>query len=288
MEIGIIGYGTVGKAIFNGFRKHVQAHIFDPLYATQPKEPFKSSAEEVWRASDFTFVAVPTPQKLSGYELGGPFNASKLDATIALIAPLLDEKVPGQAEKILVLVSTTLPSKIRTFLETYPRLNLVVLPEFLTEKNAEQEFMAPVFRIIGGKLAHARAVNDLFENYSSCASCDRVGYCDAIAAAFIKYMINSYLTMKVSFLNQFYDLFQLGGSGSTWEHVSELFHFDARMGNSHKDIPGHDGDRGWGGKCLPKDVNAIMRDATEQGCSLKLLEEAWEYNLSIRSNIDWK
>ena len=286
MEIGIIGYGTVGKVLFNGFRNRVRAHVFDPLYATQSTEPFKSSVEEVWRASDFTFVAVSTPQKLGEGELGGPFDASGLDATVASIAPLLGEKGPGR-EKVLVLVSTILPSKVRAFLETYPELNLVVLPEFLTEKNAERDFLNPMFRIIGGELAHARAVNELLENYSECRPC-KVDYCDAVAAAFIKYMINSYLAVKMSFLNRFYDLFQRSGSGSTWEQVSELFHFDARMGNSHKDVPGYDGDRGWGGKCLPKDVNAIMRDAAEQGCPLKLLEEAWEYNLSIRSNIDWK
>ena len=287
MEIGIIGYGTVGKALLNGFRNRAQMHVFDPLYAAQSTEPFKSSVEEVWQASDFTFVAVPTPQKLSANEPGGPFDASNLDATVASVASLPDKKGPRGGEKVLILVSTTLPSKVKAFLETYPRLNLVVLPEFLTERNAERDFLNPSFRIVGGNPEHARAVNELFENYSDCAPC-KVGYCDAVAAAFIKYMINSYLAVKLSFLNQFYDLFQRGGSESTWEQVSELFHFDVRVGNSHKNIPGHDGDRGWGGRCLPKDVNAIMRDAAEQGCPLRLLEEAWEYNLSIRSDIDWK
>lgn len=285
MNIGIIGYGTVGKAICKGFEDKASLHIFDPLYSPEQSQRFKRSVEEVWQASDFTFVSVPTPQKLEPGQPGGPLDSSNVDQAVGAIAPLAAD------DKILVITSTTLPSKIGEYLERYPRLNLVMLPEFLTERNAQRDFLNPAFRIIGGEPGAARAVQDLFEKYSACAPCEKVGYCDAVAAAFVKYMINSYLAVKVSFLNQFYDLFQKGGSRASctsWAELSELFHYDTRVGNSHKDVPGYDGDRGWGGKCLPKDVNAIMRDARDQGCPMSLLEEAWEYNLRVRTNIDWK
>ena len=281
MNIGIVGYGTVGKAICKGFESKASLHVFDPLYSPQQSQRFKRSVEEVWRASDFTFVSVPTPQKFDQGQQGGPFDSSNVDQVVVAVSPLADEN------KILIITSTTLPSKIGEYLERCPQLNLVMLPEFLTERNAQRDFLSPAFRIIGGEPEHARAVQKLFERHSACVPC-KVGYCDAIGAAFVKYMINSYLAVKVSFLNQFYDLFRESGSGTAWPELSELFHYDVRMGNSHRDVPGYDGDRGWGGKCLPKDVNAIMRDARRQGCQMSLLEEAWEYNLRVRSNIDWK
>ncbi len=281
MDIGIVGYGTVGKAICKGFEDKASLHVFDPLYSPQQSQRFKRSVEDVWRASDFTFVSVPTPQKLDPGQQGGPFDSSNVDQVVAAVAPHADKN------KILIITSTTLPSKIGEYLERHPQLNLVMLPEFLTERNAQRDFLSPAFRIIGGEPDFARAVQDLFERYSACTPC-KVGYCDAIGAAFVKYMINSYLAVKVSFLNQFYDLFRQSGSRAAWAELSELFHYDARMGNSHRDVPGYDGDRGWGGKCLPKDVNAIMRDARGQGCPMSLLEEAWEYNLRVRSDIDWK
>ncbi len=282
MNIGVIGYGIVGKAVCRGFEDQAALHVFDPLYAPQRSERFKNSPAAAWRACEFTFVSVPTPQQLNAGRPGGPFDSSNVDQTLAAIAAL-----PQAADKILILTSTTLPSKVGEYLNRYPHLNLVVLPEFLTERNAQRDFLAPKFRIIGGEPEHARAVQELFERYSNCTPC-KVGYCDAIGAAFVKYMVNSYLALKISFLNQFYDLLQHNGAHTAWPALSELFHYDTRMGDSHKNVPGHDGDRGWGGKCLPKDVNAIMRDARRQGCPLSLLEEAWEYNLRIRSNLDWK
>ena len=285
MNIGIIGYGVVGQAIHKGFESKAALHVYDPLYPPEQASHFKPSCAEVWDACDYVFVAVPTPQKLEAGQLGGEFDSSHVDQTLSDIAPLTTPAASGK-RKILILTSTTLPSKIDEYREGYPQINLVVLPEFLTGKNAHRDFLNPEFRIIGGDPEHTCAVQELFERYSNCTPC-KVGYCDAVGAAFIKYMINSYLALKVSFLNQFHDLFEQSGSRMTWTELSELFHYDARVGTSHKHVPGHDDDRGWGGKCFPKDVNAIMRDARKQGSPLSLLEEAWEYNLRIRSKTDW-
>ena len=285
MNIGIIAYGVVGKAICAGFENKATLHVFDPNYSPQQSSRFKASLEEVWQACDFTFIAAPTPQKLIAGEPGGVFDSSHIDQIFADIAAFEREK--KSQNKIVILVSTTLPSKIKAYLKCYPELKLIVFPEFLTEKNSVQDFLNPAFRIIGGDPQHARAVQALFEQYSACAPC-KIGYCDAIGASFIKYILNTFMALKVSFLNQFYDLFQHSGSHTDWQALSELLHYDTRIGTSHQHVPGHDGDRGWGGKCLPKDTNAIMRDAREQNSPLSLLEEAWEYNLRVRSKIDWK
>ena len=284
MNVGIVGYGTVGKAIYKGFEHKARLYVFDPLYPPQPPY-FKTSCLEVWDACDYVFISVPTPQKLEKGQPGGVFDSSKLDRVISDIAAHTATNPPDNS-KIPIITSTTLPSKVSEYLSRYPGLNLVMLPEFLTEKNAQQDFLNPAFRIIGGETEHTHTVQKLFEQYSICSPC-RVGHCDAVGAAFIKYMINSYLALKVSFLNQFHDLFERSDSGTAWADLSDLFHYDSRVGNSHKHVPGHDGDRGWGGNCFPKDLNAIMRDAEKQDCPLSLLKEAWEYNLRIRSKINW-
>jgi UDP-glucose 6-dehydrogenase len=63
-------------------------------------------------------------------------------------------------------------------------------------------------------------------------------------------MENCYLAMKVIFMNQFYEILKRSGSKSSWEEVAEIFHYDSRMGNSHYNVPGPDGDFGFGGKCV--------------------------------------
>ena len=53
-------------------------------------------------------------------------------------------------------------------------------------------------------------------------------------------------------------------------------------------VPGPDGDFGYGGKCLPKDVQAIIHEGNNQGTPLTLLERVVEINNIIRTNRDWE
>lgn len=282
MNIGIIGYGTVGKAITRGFEKKAQLHIYDPLYPVDSGEQFCASIAEVYRTCEFSFICVPTPQKLkTPDDVYGEFDSTILDGCIDEIA---QAKFSGS--KIIVIVSTVLPSKVKNYIDKWPDMNIVISPELLTEKNAIQDFLNPDCRIIGGKPEHCRALQKLYDDYSECRPC-KVGYCSAVNAAYIKYMRNTYLAVKISMMNQFYDLFQKMDSTDSWEDIATILHYDSRLGGSHYNVPGHDGERGWGGKCLPKDSAALYHYATEQDIEMTLLKAALEYNKKIRKKIDW-
>ena len=282
MNIGIIGYGTVGKAVAKGFEKKAQLYIYDPLYRADSGERFCSSITEVYRACEFSFICVPTPQKLKiPDDVYGEFDSTILDSCMEVIA---QEKF--SSSKIVVIASTVLPSKVKEYLETWPDMNIVISPELLTEKNAIQDFLNPDCRVIGGEPDHSHALQKLYEDYSECQPC-KVGYCSAVNAAYIKYMRNTYLAIKVSMMNQFYDLFEQMDSTDSWEDIAAILHYDSRLGGSHYNVPGHDGDRGWGGKCLPKDSGALYHYAVGQDIEMTLLKAALEYNKKIRKNIDW-
>ena len=282
MNIGIIGYGTVGKAVAKGFEKKAQLHIYDPLYPADSGNQFYNTAAEVYRASEFSFICVPTPQKLKKPDdVYGEFDSSILDSCMETIA-----QAKPYESKIIVIASTVLPSKVKDYIAAWPDMNIVISPELLTEKNATQDFLNPDCRVIGGKLEHSRALQKLYDDYSECRPC-KVGYCSAVNAAYIKYMRNAYLSMKVSMMNQFYDLFEKMDSTDSWNDIAAILHYDSRLGGSHYNIPGHDGDRGWGGKCLPKDSGALYHYATEQDIEMTLLKAALEYNKKIRKKIDW-
>ena len=282
MDIGIIGYGTVGKAIAGGFEKKAKLHIYDPLYPADSGEQFHASIAEVYRASAFAFVCVPTPQKLKRLDdIYGEFDPTILDGCLKEIA-----QTGAYNSKIVVIASTVLPSKVKEYTDSWPDMNIVVSPELLTEKNAVQDFLNPDCRIIGGKPEHTRALQKLYDDYSECRPC-QVGYCSAANAAYIKYMRNTYLAIKVGMMNQFYDLFEKMDGTDSWEDIATILHYDSRLGNSHYHVPGHDGDRGWGGKCLPKDAGALYHYASEQDIEMTLLKAALEYNKKIRKKIDW-
>jgi UDPglucose 6-dehydrogenase len=86
-------------------------------------------------------------------------------------------------------------------------------------------------------------------------------------------------------MNEYYDL--IAKVGGDWNDVVEGFVSDPRIGNSHTSVPGHDGKRGFGGTCFPKDINAIIEFSQEFGVPMKTLEGAWETNLRVRPEQDW-
>ena len=280
MDIGIVGYGIVGISVYAAFKDRVQLHIYDPAYSKNSGE-FEDSLDGVWLKSEFVFICVPTPQKIESGAYGGPFDGTIVDHCMESLGDQASD-----ASKIVILTSTTPPSRILGYQKKWPHLRFVVCPEFLRQNTALEDYLKPRFRILGGKADDTKAVQDLFEKFSACAPCP-VEFCDAVGASLVKYMNNTFLATKVSVLNQFYELWEKSGSTAEWLQLMEALHLDERLGNSHYQIPGPDGDRGWGGKCYPKDINALLGEAKGMEISLSILEEAWKYNLSIRKNFDW-
>jgi UDPglucose 6-dehydrogenase len=72
----------------------------------------------------------------------------------------------------------------------------------------------------------------------------------------IKYFKNSFLAAKVSLMNEF--RITCNSLGADWYSVVRGMLYDHRIGESHTQVPGPDGKFGWGGKCFPKDVSALL------------------------------
>ena len=66
------------------------------------------------------------------------------------------------------------------------------------------------------------------------------------------------------------------------------FLLDGRIGNSHVEVPGHDGHLGFGGKCFPKDLNALITTAAQLHVMPAVLSAVWIKNLQVRPEKDWE
>ena len=97
------------------------------------------------------------------------------------------------------------------------------------------------------------------------------------AAEVVKYMVNSFLALKVAFSNEFYDLCQR--VGADYDLVRELWVADGRIGSSHTIVTK---ERGYGGRCLPKDVAAVCASARASGSPLEIMDAAQKANASHR------
>jgi nucleotide sugar dehydrogenase len=269
-NIGIIGRGFVGNAVAEGFSKKFNYDANIRVFDIDTKKSTHSIKETV-NESDFIFLSVPTPNFSSGQ-----INLSIVNNALKSIDTV------NQKNNIVLLRSTVVPGTTQFFQNKFKNLNLVFNPEFLTERNAVLDFANQKRAIIGGESSYVEKVSTLYK--------DRFGETISIiktnfqTAEMIKYMNNLFLATKVSFLN---DMKILSDKVNIdWDMAIKGFSLDERVGSSHNDVPGHDGKLGFGGSCLSKDMQALIKFADEQDIDMTVLKGAWETNLKVRSNKD--
>jgi UDPglucose 6-dehydrogenase len=256
--IGIVGHGFVGKAVDYGFsQRDVKKFIVDPNIDTTIDDLTKFDP-------DVTFVAVPTPMSDDG----------KIDASIVtkVVKELIDKT------KGFVVVKSTVTPDIMMELANLARDRIVYNPEFLTEKNANEDFINPKMHVFGGDPGTCRFIEELFETCSLCRPCP-VFHVSIAEASLIKYGINSFLATKVLWFNQFYDT--VNGHGNYNRIISAIAN-DPRIGHSHTIVPGFDGKRGFGGACFPKDTKALSYFDPE----FSILKDVITANNKIRSTYE--
>jgi len=265
-KLAIVGHGFVGRAVEFGFRHPaIKMMLIDPKYGNHIDDLVDFQP-------NLTFICVPTPMKENG----------KVDATIAEDAIL---KVLHHTSGGVALKSTVTPDIIERILnsistEDKKYLNRFVYnPEFLTEKNAYDQFVNQPFMILGGEAGACKALENLYYDFSN-VTCDKFITMSAIEASIAKYTINSFLALKVTFFNQIADA--CSDFGVFYNSVMRGVLADPRIGISHTKVPGYDGKPGFGGACLPKDTKAFTLSTD----SLTLLEEAIKINNRIRSNFE--
>jgi len=269
MKIGIIGNGFVGSAIMHGFLLHaddIMIYDKDPKRSTHPMETLVSE-------SDVIFICVPTPM----------FESGECDLSIVESVTETLSQFNCIRSKVVVIKSTVVPGTTEKLANKYPYMNFVFNPEFLTERKARLDFINTSRIVLGSNKAIANAkVEELYKL--------RFPYTPVIKTDFgtaqlIKYMCNCFFATKVSFMNEMYEVCEkINGD---WNKALEGFITDGRIGNSHIDVPGHDGDFGFGGKCFPKDLNAMIKKAEELGVSPDVMKGAWEKNKQVRKDLDW-
>jgi UDPglucose 6-dehydrogenase len=156
-------------------------------------------------------------------------------------------------------------------------------PEFLTERAALSDFLTPARHIIGGASFEAMdKLRNLYEARFPGVTCHLM---NATSAELVKYGCNCFFATKVMYFNELYKVAE--AVGADWDSVLSGVMADGRIGHSHNQVPGHDDDMGFGGKCFPKDLNALIDTTNRAGYTSYFLAEVWSANLRLRQNKDW-
>lgn len=261
-KIAIVGHGFVGSATDNGFNKDTKKIIIDPKYGTNVRELEKFQP-------DVSFVCVPTPMSKEGNQ-----NSDILKTVIS-------DLLKHAPKTIIVIKSTVLPSVLDDLCKS--NSNIIYNPEFLREKYATEDFINSEMIILGGEKNLCEKVAQIYKK-NSCCKTDKYIFVDAITASLIKYSINTFLATKVVFFNELFNLFTKYETSNSWQDVISFLANDPRIGSSHMNVPGHDGRKGFGGACFPKDTHAFYKEAETKKITLEVLKSAINKNNKIRKN----
>jgi len=275
-RLGIVGHGFVGQAVEYAFTHPiVKFRLYDPKYNTDVDELKDMDAED---QPQCFFICAPTPSNDNG----------SVDSSIVETAVL---KCLNYTDAMVIVKSTITPdvvNRLYASMNAEQKDRFAYNPEFLTEKNAKADFVGAKYHVIGGTPSAIMETIDLYEIFSSCESND-YHRMTAYEASFVKYTINSFLSTKVTFFNQLYDLVNL--YGCNYNTIVRAVGADDRVGMGHTRVPGFDGKRGFGGACLPKDTAAFLHFSThehEDGgtISFDLLQKVLDINTSYRIQYD--
>jgi len=275
-NLGIVGHGFVGQAVEYAFTHPlVNFRLYDPKYGRDVEELKEMDRED---HPHCFFICAPTPSNDDG-----SVNSSIVETAVI--------KCLNYTEAMVIVKSTITPDVVDRLygsMNAEQKDRFAYNPEFLTEKNAKADFVSAKFHVVGGTPSAIMETIDIYEVFSSCESND-YHRMTAYEASFVKYSINSFLSTKVTFFNQLYDLANL--YGCNYNTIVRAVGKDDRVGMGHTRVPGFDGKRGFGGACLPKDTNAFLRFSThehEDGgtISFDLLQKVLDINTSYRIQYD--
>lgn len=232
----VFGYGYVGEAY--------ATYLHEQGYEVQINDPPKGYVTKLGHFIDSTgaIVCVPADTTQDGL----------VDYTI-----LLDviHNIRRHKASMPILIKTTILPDLAEELEEYD--NITYSPEYLTERNWYRDVEEIKYTVLGGKNPQLWA--DLFADLGK-----TIHITDMKTASFMKYAVNTFLSTKVTFMNELHDLY-----GGDWNKLKKLLELDARLGTSHFDVPGPDGKRGYGGSCFPKDVKAFLTYAEDNMAVLR-------------------
>jgi UDPglucose 6-dehydrogenase len=239
-SVAIVGYGAVGRGIHTLFPHAV---IYD--------EPLGIGTREEVNRCEYAFVSVPTPMGPDG-----ECNTSIVEEVVSWI------------ESGVIILRSTVEIGTTDRLREELGKSVVFQPEYGPAETPDHPFndLRKIrWVILGGQREDTIRVADL---YKTTFNADiSIFQSDARTAELTKYMENCFLALKVTFCNEFYDIAR--HTGVDYNEMRELWLLDPRIGRSHTFVMPDN--RGFGGKCLPKDLSAMIHTAVDSNYYPNLL-----------------
>lgn len=288
MNIAIVGTGYVGlvaatcfadagnhlicvdsnleklKCLRGGRAPFYEPGLDELLAKNSSRMEFVDGIGDAISKASIVFVAVGTPEL--------PDGSADMEPTFRVLQEICRTAV----RPLFVVLKSTVPigtaKQATEFCKTHSRfaIEIVSNPEFLRQGSALGDFLKPDRVVIGCSSDAARQVmTELYRPFLSMV--EQIMFMDNTSAEMVKYAANSFLALKISFINELAIL--AGRLGADINRVRDGFTSDHRINPAFFN-PGI----GYGGSCFPKDVHALLHTGKQVDLDLKLLRAADEVN----------
>src|SRR6266480_834210 len=224
---------------------------------------FSGSIKEGVDNSQIVFIAVPTPPQSDG-----SVDLSFIEKVARAIAGVLsDYRVIVDKSTVPVKTGEKVAESIKRYNQHRAKFDVVSNPEFLREGCAVADLMHPDLIVIGAQSEHAvDLMKKVYEPFMA-----PMLVTDINSAELIKHCANSFLALKISYINAVSAIFE--ASGADVEKVADGIGMDHRIGRDFLNAG-----IGYGGSCFPKDIAAFIAISEQLGTPFTLLREVQRIN----------
>lgn len=273
MNIGVIGRGFVGGAIYNFLINHSSHTTYS--YDITDDLDINDGYLNIVENCEIIYVCLPTPM-----DKEGRCYTEIVESSLSLLNRYAMQL---SVKPIILIKSTLVPGTTNRLQLQFDGLTIVVNPEFLTERNAEEDFRRSSRHVLGIPPNNDILGRKLESYYKSMWPHAEVIMVLPTAAELIKYVINSYLAVRVGVANHISEVCSLLGIDYN-SLIEIIYNSDSRLGSSHWQVPGPDGNLGFGGSCFPKDLSGLIKLFEDKNLDSSIFKAAQEYNIKIRND----
>ena len=224
---------------------------------------FTVSTAEGVEKSDVIFIAVPTPPQPDG-----SVDLSFIERVARDIAGAMTSyKIVVDKSTVPVKTGDKVTETIKRYCKATTEFDVVSNPEFLREGFAVDDLMKPDRVVVG--VRSPRPVKAMTEIYTPFKA--PIIITDINSAELIKHAANSFLALKISYINAVSVICE--ASGANVQEVANGMGMDVRIGRRFLDAS-----LGFGGSCFPKDLSAFIKISEQLGYDFQLLKEVQNIN----------
>ena len=248
-NIGVIGLGFVGNSIKESIGNKIIDYNLEDTIVVHGYDKYKNGGVgsfEYMVPCDILFLALPTLYNCDTKS----YDYSSIYETCS---KLVDEKFGG----LVVIKSTVEPQVTEQLSSTYPELDFVHNPEFLTARTAYEDFHNQTHIVLGkSKNCLDAKFQKLVDIYKRLYQNATISLCTSTESESMKIFCNTFYAVKIQYFNELYLICQK--LGTNYDKVVEMMLNNGWINPMHTNVPGPDGQLSYGGMCFPKDTNALL------------------------------